>query len=94
MLGFLHPEHCEKRFLPNNYIQLHLRANKALTNFLDRVMGFIPRLFNPLFTFKGLRMKFKTLFMSDEEKHGDNFDLPLFFSMSKQFLAPAWGFGC
>ena len=24
----------------------------------------------------GLRMKFKTLFMSDEEKHGHHFDLP------------------
>ena len=32
----------------------------------------------------GLRVKFKTLFMSDKEKH----DLPLFFSLSKQFLAP------
>ena len=29
----------------------------------------------------GLRIKFKTLFMSD-------FDLPLFFNMSKQYLAP------
>ena len=29
----------------------------------------------------GLRMKFKTLFMSD-------FNLPLFFNMSKQLLAP------
>ena len=29
----------------------------------------------------GLRIKFKTLFMSD-------FDLLLFFNMSKQFLAP------
>ena len=37
----------------------------------------------------GLRMKFKkTLFMSDEEKHGHHFDLPLFFNMSKKFLAP------
>ena len=36
----------------------------------------------------GLRMKFKTLFMSDEEKHGHHFDLPLFFNMSRQFLAP------
>ena len=26
--------------------------------------------------------------MSDEEKHDHNFDLPLFFNMSKQFLAP------
>ena len=33
-------------------------------------------------------MKFKTLFMSNEEKRGHNFDLPLFFNMSKQFLAP------
>ena len=33
-------------------------------------------------------MKFKTLFMSDEDKHGRHFDLPLFFNMSKQFLAP------
>ena len=33
-------------------------------------------------------MKFKTLFMSGEEKHGHHFDLTLFFSMSKQFLAP------
>ena len=29
----------------------------------------------------GLRIKFKALFMSD-------FDLPLFFNMSKQLLAP------
>ena len=35
-----------------------------------------------------LRMKFLTLFMSDEEKYGHHFDLPLFFNMSKQFLAP------
>ena len=28
----------------------------------------------------------KTLFMSDEEKHGHQFDLSLFFNMSKQFL--------
>ena len=39
-----------------------------------------------------LRMKFKTLFisvfMSDKEKHGHHFDLPLFFLLSKQFLAP------
>ena len=26
--------------------------------------------------------------MSDEEKHGRHFDLPLFFDMSKQFLDP------
>ena len=26
--------------------------------------------------------------MSDEEKHGHHFDLPPFFNMSKQFLAP------
>ena len=32
-------------------------------------------------------MKFKTLFMSDKEKHGHHFDLPL-FNMSKQLLAP------
>ena len=38
----------------------------------------------------GLRMKFKNLFMSNEEKHGHHFDLPLFFniSMLMQFLAP------
>ena len=42
----------------------------------------------------GSRMKFKTLFMSGEEKHGHHFDLPLFFNMLKQFLAPAWGFEC
>ena len=36
----------------------------------------------------GLRMIFKTLFMSDDEKHGHHFDLPLFFNISKQFLAP------
>ena len=43
----------------------------------------------------GLRMIFKTvktLFMSDDEKHGHHFDLPLFLdnimSNSKQFLAP------
>ena len=36
----------------------------------------------------GLRMKFKTLFMSDKEKHSHHFDLPLFSNMSKQFLAP------
>ena len=30
----------------------------------------------------------KTLFMSDEEKHGHHFDLQLFFNISKQFLAP------
>ena len=35
-----------------------------------------------------LRMKFKTLFMSDEEKHGHHFDLPLYFNMIKQFLTP------
>ena len=39
-------------------------------------------------------MKFKTLFISGEEKHGNNFDLRLFFNMSKQFSAPAWGFEC
>ena len=33
-------------------------------------------------------MKFKTLFMSDEEKHAIIFDLPLFFNMSNHFLAP------
>ena len=38
----------------------------------------------------GLRMKFKTLFMSDE-KHGHHFDLPLLFNMSNQCLAPAGG---
>ena len=36
----------------------------------------------------GLHMKFKTLFMSDEEKYGHNFDLPLFFNICMQFLAP------
>ena len=29
----------------------------------------------------------QTLFMGGEEKHGHHFDLPLFFNMSKQFLA-------
>ena len=33
-------------------------------------------------------MKFKTPFMSGEEKHGHHFDLPLFFNMSKNFLVP------
>ena len=33
-------------------------------------------------------MKLKTLFMSDEEKHGHHFDLLLFFNISKQILAP------
>ena len=34
-------------------------------------------------------MQFTTLFMSDEEKHGHYFDLPLYFCyMSKQFVAP------
>ena len=33
-------------------------------------------------------MKFKTLFMSDEEIHGHHFDLPLFLNMSRQFFAP------
>ena len=33
-------------------------------------------------------MKFKTLFMGEEEKHGHNFGLPLFFNKFKQFLAP------
>ena len=41
-----------------------------------------------IFASFGLRMKFKTLFMSDEEKHGHHFDLPIFFNVSKQFLAP------
>ena len=38
----------------------------------------------------GVCMKFKTLFnfMSDEKKRGHHFDLPLFFNISKQFLAP------
>ena len=36
----------------------------------------------------GLLMKFKTSFMSDEEKHSHHFDLPPFFNMSKQSLAP------
>ena len=39
-----------------------------------------------------LRMIFKTLFISDDEKHGHHFYLPLFLdnimSNSKQFLAP------
>ena len=34
----------------------------------------------------GFRMKFKTLSMSGEEKHGHHFDFPIFFNMSKQFL--------
>ena len=29
--------------------------------------------------------------MSNEEKPGHRFDLPLFFNTSKQFLTPAWG---
>ena len=33
-------------------------------------------------------MKFKTLFMIDEEKHGHHFHLSLFFNKSKQFLGP------
>ena len=34
-------------------------------------------------------MKFKTLFMSDEEKHSHHFYLPfLAFNMLKHFLAP------
>ena len=37
----------------------------------------------------GLRMKLKTLFMSDEEKHSHHFYLPfLAFNMLKHFLAP------
>ena len=36
----------------------------------------------------GSRMKFKTLFMSNEEKHCHHFHLPFFFNMSKQFLTP------
>ena len=36
----------------------------------------------------GLHMQFITLFMSDKEKHGHHFDLPLFFNMSQNFLAP------
>ena len=36
----------------------------------------------------GLRMKFKTLFMSNEEERGHHFDLPLFLNISKQFLVP------
>ena len=36
----------------------------------------------------GLRMKLKTLFMSDDKKHGHHFNLPLFLNTSKQFLAP------
>ena len=39
--------------------------------------------------FRAAHKKCKTLFMSDEEKHGHHFDLPIFFNyMSKQFLAP------
>ena len=30
----------------------------------------------------------KPFFMSDEDKYGHHFDLPLFFNLSKQFLAP------
>ena len=37
-------------------------------------------------------VKCKTLFMSDEEKHGHHFDLTLFFNTSTQFVAPSWGF--
>ena len=33
-------------------------------------------------------MKCQTPLMSDEEKHGHHFDLPLFFNISMQFLAP------
>ena len=40
-----------------------------------------------------LRMKFKTLFMSDEEKLGHHFDWPLYFNIFKEFLAPG-GFEC
>ena len=36
----------------------------------------------------GLRMKFKTFFMNDEEKHGRHLYLPHFFNMSNQLLAP------
>ena len=36
----------------------------------------------------GVAHKFETLFLSNEEKHGHRFDLPLFFNMSQQFLAP------
>ena len=32
----------------------------------------------------GLRVKFKTLFMRDEEKHGQHFDLPLFCNTQGQ----------
>ena len=39
-----------------------------------------------------MRMKFKTLFMSDEEKHSKYFDLSFFFNMSKQFLG-VWMLG-
>ena len=35
----------------------------------------------------GLLVQFETLFMSDEEKHGHHFDLPIFFNMS-HFFAP------
>ena len=42
----------------------------------------------------GLRTKFKTLFMSDKEKHGHQFDLPLLFNISKLLLGPGPGFEC
>ena len=38
-----------------------------------------------------LCMKFKTLLMSNEEKHGHQFDLPLFIKFP--FFGP-WGFKC
>ena len=43
----------------------------------------------------GVAHEIENPFMRDEEKHGLHFDLPLFFNMSKQFLAPG-GFsaGC
>ena len=38
-----------------------------------------------IFASFGLRMKFKTLFMSDEEKHVHHFDLPLFLNVQAIF---------
>ena len=38
-----------------------------------------------------LHMKFKTIFMSNEEKHGHHFDLPLFFNISMQIFDPGMG---
>ena len=37
---------------------------------------------------EGLRMKFKTIFMSDEKKHGHHFEWLLFLNTSRQLLVP------